>query len=461
MHDSQQQHSLSAQTQASALLALASSLQDMASSPTLAINEAVAARRAAGRRTIHLGFGEASFPLHPLLNEAMARAAKHTGYAPVAGIPSLRRAIAAYLERTRGLAFTPDNIIVAPGSKPLLYTLLQALEGDLLLPVPSWVSYAPHARLAGRRVIPVETDASDHHRLTSETLSDTLARVRFEGANPRILIVNTPSNPTGSMFSSEDTRAIAHWSREHGITLISDEIYAELAHGWREHISPAQFYPEGCIVTGGLSKAFSAGGWRLCYAAIPGGAAGKQLMASLRALASEIWSSATTPVQEAAVVAYTPNAELTSYVKASARIHGYATSSLYEILTGAGALCPRPAGGFYLYADFAPWRDALLERGVSTSEQLAHYLLDQWDIAALPGTAFGEQPQALRLRLATSMLYTPEEAQSESEREAVLWAMLAEAEKWADDGRTHEIVLEMPALVQAETRLREFIGSLG
>jgi aspartate aminotransferase len=390
----------------------------------------------------------------------MARAAKHTGYAPVAGIPSLRQVIAAYLQRTRGLAFTPNQIIVAPGSKPLLYTLLQALEGDLLLPVPSWVSYAPHARLAGRRVIPVETDASDHHRLTPQTLSETLSRARFNGANPRILIVNTPSNPTGSMFSGEDTQAIANWSRQHGITLISDEIYAELAHGWRVHISPAQFYPEGCIVTGGLSKAFSAGGWRLGYAALPPGAAGKQLMASLRALASEIWSSATTPVQEAAVAAYTPNDELTAYVKASARIHTYATSRLYETLTQAGTLCPRPAGGFYLYPDFAPWRNALLERGVSTSEQLAHHLLDHWDIATLPGTAFGEHPHALRLRLATSMLYTPAEAKTESEREAVLWALLAQAEKWEDDGHVKEVALEMPALEQAETRLREFIGSL-
>src|SRR5260370_20307648 len=168
MHDSQQQHSLIAQTQASAPLALAPSLQDMASSPTLALNEAVAARRAAGRKTIHRGFGEASFPLHPLLNEALGRAAKHTGYAPVVGIPSLRKAIAAYLERTRHLAFTPDQIIVAPGSKPLLYTLLQALEGVLLLPVPSSVRYAPRARLAGRRLIPVETDASTHHRPTPE-----------------------------------------------------------------------------------------------------------------------------------------------------------------------------------------------------------------------------------------------------------------------------------------------------
>src|SRR5205085_12545382 len=117
MHNPQQQHSLVAQTHASAPLALASSLQDMASSPTLAINEAIAARRAAGRKTIHLGFGEASFPLHPMLAEALARAARHTGYAPVLGIAPLRAAIADYLAHTRNLTFTPTSISLAPRSK--------------------------------------------------------------------------------------------------------------------------------------------------------------------------------------------------------------------------------------------------------------------------------------------------------------------------------------------------------
>src|SRR5579864_8610256 len=315
-------------------LQLAQSKQGLASSPTLAMNEAVAARRAAGRGTIHLGFGEASFPLHPLLAEALARAARDTGYAPVLGLATLREAIAHYLERTRGLSYSPGNIAIAPGSKPLLYALVQLLAGDVLLPAPSWVSYAPHARLANRHITLVETDPRDHHRITPGALADALARARREGADPRILIVNTPGNPTGGMFARSDVEALARWSGEQDITIISDEIYAELAHGWREHVSPAQFYPEGCIVTGGLSKVFSAGGWRLGYAAVPPGEAGKRLMASLRALASEIWSSATTPVQEAAVVAYTPNTELTTYVKASARIHGYATSMLYETLIG-------------------------------------------------------------------------------------------------------------------------------
>src|SRR6266705_7209691 len=197
-------------------LSLVSGAQTLATSATLSMNEAVAKRRAEGRETIHLGFGEASFPLHPLLATALAEAAKHTAYAPVLGIPNLRQAIAEYLARKRGLTFSSDQIIVAPGSKPLLYTLLQILEGDLLLPVPSWVSYAPQARLAGRNVIGVETDSVDCHRLTPHALSQAMLQARRNGANPRILIVNSPSNPTGGMFDRTDVEAIALWAREEG-----------------------------------------------------------------------------------------------------------------------------------------------------------------------------------------------------------------------------------------------------
>ncbi|HEV2582624.1 MAG TPA: aminotransferase class I/II-fold pyridoxal phosphate-dependent enzyme, partial [Ktedonobacteraceae bacterium] len=185
----------SSTTSAHAPLQLAQSKQDMASSPTLAMNEAVAARKAAGQSIIHLGFGEASFPLHPLLAETLTRAARSTGYAPVLGLPALREAIAAYLARTRGLTYSPANIAVAPGSKPLLFALIQLLEGDVLLPAPSWVSYAPQARLANRRVTLVETDQRDHHRLTTGALADALTRAQHDGTSPRILVVNTPSNP--------------------------------------------------------------------------------------------------------------------------------------------------------------------------------------------------------------------------------------------------------------------------
>ncbi len=446
------------QVQAQKPLGLAAGAQELETSATLAMNEAVAKRRAAGLQTIHLGFGEASFPLHPILRSELARAAAHTSYAPVPGLPALREAIADYLQRTRGIASSAAHVAVAPGSKPLLYALLQVLEGDLLLPVPSWVSYGPQARLAGRRVIDVPTDASDHHRMTPEVLDKTLARARREGANPRILLVNTPSNPTGSMFDAADAEAIAGWARAEGITLISDEIYAELAHGWRAHVSPARFYPEGCIVTGGLSKAFSAGGWRLGYAALPTTAGGSALMSALRALASEVWSSATTPVQEAAIAAFRPDPELETYVRRSARVHGYVASRLYETFVNLGILCPRPAGAFYLYPDFAPYRDALHERGIATSDELARYLLDEWDIATLPGTAFGERPETLRLRVATSLLYEPEGKHSEEEREAWFWQLLAQADQLPLSGESKTV--KLPELERARKRMAEVIQTL-
>src|SRR6266436_1217438 len=433
-------------------LRLASTAQTLPTSATLSMNEAVAKRRAAGRETIHLGFGEASFPLHPLLKTALAEAATHTGYAPVLGVPALRQAIAAYLTRTRGMTCSADQIVVGPGSKPLLYALLQILEGDVLLPVPSWVSYAPMARLAGRRVTGVQTEPDDHHRLTPQALVQAMTRARREGADPRILLVNTPSNPTGSMFDRPDVEALARWAREAGVTLISDEIYAELAHGWREHVSPAHFYPEGCIVTGGLSKAYSAGGWRLGYAVLPATTAGKEVMNALRALASEIWSSAVTPIQMAAVVAFTPNTSLQEYVRHSALVHGYIAGQLYNTLVQLGVPCPRPAGGFYLYPDFSPWRTQLLERGVRTSQELIHYLLEEWDVAALPGSVFNEEPLALRLRLSTSLLCEPEHGPSPEEREAALWNILDQAES-LQIGDKSGAAPQLPALERAQERL--------
>src|SRR5436309_1668861 len=435
---------------------LVSGAQTLATSATLSMNEAVAKRRAAGHETIHLGFGEASFPLHPLLATALAEAAKHTGYAPVLGLPKLRQAIAEYLARKRGLEFSSDQIIVAPGSKPLLYALLQVLEGDLLLPVHSWVSYAPQARLAGRKVIGVETDSVDCHRLTPHALSQAMLQARKDGANPRILIVNTPSNPTGSMFERTDVEALALWTREEGITIISDEIYAELAHGWREHVSPASFYPEGCIVTGGLSKAFSAGGWRFGYAALPPTSEGTMAMVALRSLASEIWSSTATPVQEAALVAYSLDESIEQYVHQSALIHGYLADRLYKSLADLDVPCPRPAGGFYLYPDFSPWRSLLAKMGIKTGSELVHYLLEEWDIATLPGSAFGEPPESLRLRLSTSLHRLPEHATSPFERETALWEMLSKAEELGLGSN----ILSMPTLEHAQARLTEVIQHL-
>ena len=447
----------------SAPLQLAPSARALTPSPTLEINEAIARRRAAGRDIIHLGFGEASVPLHPKLRAALGAHARATSYAPVLGLPALRQAIAAYLARERALATDAERIAVAPGSKPLLYALVQSLAGDVLLPVPSWVSYAPHARLAGRRVIPIATDPADAHRLTPDALAAATARARHNGADPRILIVNTPSNPTGGMLARDDVEALATWARRAGVTILSDEIYAELAHGWRAHVSPAAFYPEGTIVTGGLSKGFAAGGWRLGYALFPDGPAGARLLSAVRALASEIWSSAATPVQEAAVTAFAPDDDMRAYVRRAAKLYAHATGRLHATLARLAVPCPRPAAAFYLYPDFAPWRASLVARGVTTSADLARLLLDEHGIATLPGTAFGEEPDALRLRLATSLLFRPAATapQTPDERDTHLWALLERADALPDDDPAAGDPLPLPELDRAAQRFATFIASLG
>ncbi len=453
-HTPRQATTTGQQFEAGTPLELNAALSNMVSSPTLAINEAVARRRAQGQETIHLGFGEATFPLHPVLRQALAEALESTGYAPVAGVPKLRQAIAGYIQRTRGVNCTAEQVIVGPGSKPLIYALLRVLDGDVLVPRPSWVSYNPQTRLAGRKAIPVATDPTDHHRLTPSALTEAIVNGRAKGAKPRILLVNSPNNPTGSMFAEEDVAAMATWASETGITIISDEIYAELAHGWRSHVSPARFYPTGCIITGGLSKAFSAGGWRLGYAILPGGELGKELGKALRALASEIWSAAATPIEEAAIAAFTLNTDLETYVRRSARLHSYVTHELYLTLSELGIACPRPAGAFYLYPDLAPWRDALARLNITTSTQLAQYLLDTWDMATLPGTAFGEEPATLRLRLATSMLYG-------SPQQTDLWHLLSQADSLPTPGEAgQEVKLDLPELAKAQERWKEVIAHL-
>ncbi len=160
------------------------------------------------------------------------------------------------------------------------------------------------------------------------------------------------------------------------------------------------------------------------------------------------------------MLAYSPNADLESYVRRSARLHGYIAGRLHQTLTSLGVLCARPAGAFYLYPDFAPWRAALAARGAATSDGLARLLLDEWYIAALPGEAFSEPPEALRLRVATSLLCVPD-ANSPEEREATLWDVLERADDLPADDPAAGDLPPMAALERAQIGLAAFVASLG
>ena len=238
-------------------------------SPTLGINERVAALRAAGRRIHHLGFGESPFPAPPRLVEALAAHAAAKDYLPVAGLPALREAVAGHQRRLTGHDPADFDVLIGPGSKPLLFAIQLAIPGDLLLPVPSWVSYAPQAALLGQRVLPVPTRLGDAgYAIDPDALASTIAEARRAGRAPSKLLLNFPNNPAGLTIDDASIEALAGVCREAGVALISDEIYGRVAHDGR-YRSAGPVFPEGTIVTTGLSKHLSLGGWRLGVALVP------------------------------------------------------------------------------------------------------------------------------------------------------------------------------------------------
>jgi aspartate aminotransferase len=192
---------------------------------------------------------------------------------------------------------------------------------------------------------------------------------------------------------------------EHGLLIVCDEIYRDLAYDPEALTSPASLLPERVFVTNGLSKSMALGGWRIGFCRVPPGPLGADAARALTGVASEVWSSLAAPMQHAATYVLDEPAEVREHVARSRRLHRLVTTAAHERVLAAGALCRPPAGAFYLYPDLEPLRPALAACGVSTGDQLAEWLLERRDVAVLQGVAFGDDPAALRFRMATSLLY--------------------------------------------------------
>jgi aspartate aminotransferase len=372
-------------------------------SATLAANETMDARRRRGEPVLPLAFGEAGLPAHPMLREALARASGVNSYGPVAGHAALREAAAGYWTR-RGLPTDAEAVVCGPGSKALLFGLVTAIGGDVAVTRPSWASYAAQASLAGRvaHFVPGSAGVPD-----AEHLARTVSAARAAGRRVRSVIVTLPDNPTGRLAPPAAVRALCAVAEAHDLIVISDEIYRDLVHEADATLtSPAVLCPERTVITTGLSKNLALGGWRLGVARLPGGGLGRELRARLLGIGSEIWSAPAGPVQQAAALAFTEPPALTERVALSRRLHGSVARAIARRFAAAGAAVPAPQAAFYLYPDFSPLADRLLERhGITSDESLAAVLLSTYGVGVLPGSAFGEESGRLRLRVATSMLY--------------------------------------------------------
>lgn len=380
-------------------------------SPTLQINERINEMWTEGVTVYHFGFGESRFPVHPKIQAALRQHAHQKSYLSAQGLSALRAQIADFYGRQLNQPVDAAQVMVGPGSKALLYALQMALDMHLILPTPSWVSYAPQARMLNRPVHFIPASPGEDYVLTLTALDGV---VRAIGDAPKLLLLNSPSNPTGRMLDAAQLDALADYCRRHQIFVLSDEIYALTTHGHKPHLSMAQYYPEGTVVLSGLSKHLSLGGWRLGIAIVPAHESGAQLLHALRVIASEIWSTPTAPVQHAAISAYGDDPAVVSYIAECARIHAIRTQHLWAQLRAMGVACGQPDGGFYLFPNFDRWRSALAAQGVHTSDDLAHLLLERYQIATLPGTAFGAPSHDLSVRMATSYVDMETDAQAQA-----------------------------------------------
>jgi len=364
-------------------------------SATLAINLKALELRRQGEDIVHFGFGQSPFPVPEIIQQALRDNADKKDYLPTQGLPELCEAVAGFYRNEFGYNFKPLDVCVGPGSKELIFQIIYLMEGPLLIPVPSWVSYGPQAALRGKEIIPIPTSRENNYRLTPELLDRACYSA---GQSQKLLIFNNPNNPTGALYHENEIKEIAEICRAYQVIVISDEIYAMIDFDQLPMSSLAIFYPEVTIVSGGLSKSFAAGGYRLGVVLIPDSL--ELMMSALKSVVSETFSAVSAPVQYAALKAYRDFDEVRPFVEKTCDIYKYILNYLHTRFIGMGLNCPKPAGSFYLFPDFENFRKQLQERGIITSIALVDALLGESSIAVLPGSDFYMPATSLGFRVA-------------------------------------------------------------
>jgi aspartate aminotransferase len=374
-------------------LALDPRLAELPISPTLAARARITELARQGRDVFKLGLGQSPFPIPEPVVAALRANAAQRDYLPVQGLPALREAVADYHRRRIGLSRAAEDVSIGPGSKELLFLLQLCFDGEVLIPAPGWVSYGPQARICGRRARYLEPTGPGMI-LAPDVLDDHCRRKRGDRG---LLILNLPSNPTGSTLSTEQLKDLAEVCRAHRLVVLSDEIYGELSFEG-QHASLAQHYPEGTIVATGLSKWCGAGGWRLGAFSFPPSL--RPLAAAMAAAGSETYSATCAPVQHAAVEAFRGGPEIERYLASVRRIQGYLCRWAARALRQAGLEVPEPHGGFYVFASFEPHRALLARRGIFSDVALVARMLTEIGLSSVAGSEFGMPRDSLHARLA-------------------------------------------------------------
>ncbi|MGY1488039.1 pyridoxal phosphate-dependent aminotransferase [Methylobacillus pratensis] len=380
---------------------LSQRVQSIKESPTLAVTARAAKLKAEGRDIIGLGAGEPDFDTPQHIKDAAKKAIDQgfTKYTPVAGIPGLKKAIVAKFKNENGFDYTEKEVIVGVGGKQCIFNLALAVlnPGDeVIVPAPYWVSYADIALVAGAKPVIIECGIEQGFKLTAAQLEAAIT------PQTKLFMINSPSNPTGAVYSLEELKALGEVLKKHPHVLVAtDDMYEHVnltGDKFYNILNAAPELKERCIVLNGVSKAYSMTGWRIGYAAGPA-----KIIKAMEILQSQSTSNPTSISQVAAQAALEgPQECITPMLDAFRERHEFVVKRFNEI---KGLKCIKAGGAFYAFPDAREAINNLFAAGKikqATDMALSEYLLEQEGVAVVPGSAFGAEGY-FRISFATSM----------------------------------------------------------
>jgi aspartate aminotransferase len=357
-------------------------VKNLKPSSTLLINETSRKLEERGKKIFKFGFGQSPFKVPEDVVKELKDNAYQNKYLPMQGLLELRNAVAKYTSKKKNYDYKSDNVIIGPGSKELMFLLHIIFDGEIILPAPSWVSYAPQAILGRNKIQILQTKRENNWFPTASEIEEIVLKDKNKNY---LLFLNSPNNPSGQIC--DNLEEIANIAKKYNLIILSDEIYSELSFK-DNYQSISSFCPEKTIISTGLSKWCGAGGWRLGYFLVPDSLI--EIKNMINVLASETFSAVSAPIQYAAIKAYENNHS--DYINKSRNILSAVGNYVYENLKSNKVLINKPQGGFYLMPEF-------LNKKFNSSSEMCDSILNDTGVALLPGSDFGFDQTKMLARL--------------------------------------------------------------
>ena len=357
-------------------------VKNLKPSSTLLINETSRKLEEQGKKIYKFGFGQSPFKVPENVVKELKDNAHQNKYLPMQGLSELRNTVAKYTSKKKNYNYKSENVIIGPGSKELMFLLHVIFDGEIILPAPSWVSYAPQAILGRNKVQILQTKRENNWFPTASEIEEIILKDKNKNY---LLFLNSPNNPSGQIC--ENLEEIASIAEKYNLIILSDEIYSELSF-MNNYQSISNFCPKKTIISTGLSKWCGAGGWRLGYFLVPDSLT--EIKNMINVLASETFSAVSAPIQYAAIKAY--EQDHSNYINKSKNILGAIGNYVYENLRSNKVLINKPQGGFYLMPEF-------LNKKFNSSSEMCDSILNDTGVALLPGSDFGFEQTKMLARL--------------------------------------------------------------